>query len=52
MFNSDPTQNLSPCFLLGSSDSIGGIYKLSVIVHKVGGGIGIHINIRSKAKLL
>lgn len=49
-------QNLSSCFLLGTDDSVGGIFKtISDVAHisKVGGGIGIHINnIRSKGSVI
>lgn len=45
-------QNLSSCFLLGTEDSIEGIFKTltdCARISKVGGGIGVHIsNIRSK----
>ena len=43
---------LLSCFLLGTSDSVGGIYKTltdSALISQYAGGIGIHIsNIRSK----
>ena len=49
-------QNLSSCFLLGTEDSVGGIFKtMSDVaqISKVGGGIGIHINnIRSKGSVI
>jgi ribonucleoside-diphosphate reductase alpha chain len=49
-------QNLSSCFLLGTQDSIGGIYKTisdCAQISKVGGGIGVHINnIRSKGSVI
>jgi len=48
--------NLSSCFLIGSSDSIEGIYKTITDcgrISKVGGGIGVHItNIRGKGSLI
>ena len=48
--------NLSSCYLLGSHDSIEGIFKtMSDVakISKVGGGIGIHINnIRSKGSVI
>lgn len=48
--------NLSSCFLIGSHDSIEGIFKtMSDVakISKVGGGIGIHINnIRSKGSVI
>jgi ribonucleoside-diphosphate reductase alpha chain len=44
------------CFLLGTDDSIGGIYKTisdCAQISKVGGGIGVHINnIRSKGSVI
>lgn len=57
MFNSGSRlQNLSSCFLMGTSDSIGGIYKTitdCAQISKVGGGIGVHINnIRSKGSII
>ena len=57
MFNAGSRlQNLSSCFLLGTHDSISGIYKTLADVaqiSKVGGGIGIHINnIRSKGSVI
>jgi len=57
MFNAGSRlQNLSSCFLLGTDDSVGGIFKtISDVAHisKVGGGIGIHINnIRSKGSVI
>jgi ribonucleoside-diphosphate reductase alpha chain len=49
-------QNLSSCFLIGTRDSIGGIYKTisdCAQISKVGGGIGVHINnIRSKGSVI
>ena len=53
MFNSGlELNNLSSCFLLGTEDSIEGIYKTitdCAKISKIGGGIGIHINnIRTK----
>lgn len=48
--------NLSSCFLIGTSDSVDGIFKtMSDIaqISKVGGGIGLHIdNIRSKGSVI
>lgn len=48
--------NLSSCFLIGTSDSIEGIYKTITDcgrISKVGGGIGVHItNIRGKGSLI
>ena len=57
MFNSGTRlNNLSSCFLLGTEDSISGIYKTitdSALISKVGGGIGIHVsNIRSKGSVI
>lgn len=57
MFNAGSRlQNLSSCFLLGTHDSISGIYKTLADVaqiSKVGGGIGIHVNnIRSKGSVI
>ena len=57
MFNSGSRlQNLSSCYLIGTTDSVGGIFKtISDVAHisKVGGGIGIHINnIRSKGAVI
>lgn len=44
------------CFLIGTDDSIGGIYKTitdCAFISKVGGGIGVHIsNIRAKGSLI
>jgi ribonucleoside-diphosphate reductase alpha subunit len=44
------------CFLIGTHDSIGGIYKTisdCAQISKVGGGIGVHINnIRSKGSVI
>lgn len=48
--------NLSSCYLIGSFDSIEGIYKTITDcgrISKVGGGIGVHItNIRGKGSLI
>lgn len=48
--------NLSSCFLIGTEDSIDGIYKTITDcgrISKVGGGIGVHItNIRSKGSTI
>jgi ribonucleoside-diphosphate reductase alpha chain len=48
--------NLSSCFLIGTNDSIEGIYKTITDcgrISKVGGGIGVHIsNIRGKGSLI
>jgi ribonucleoside-diphosphate reductase alpha chain len=57
MFNSlGRLGNLSSCFLLGTNDSVDGIFKtMSDVaqISKVGGGIGIHIdNIRSKGSII
>lgn len=57
MFNSlGRLGNLSSCFLIGTFDSIGGIFKtMSDVaqISKVGGGIGLHIdNIRSKGSVI
>ena len=57
MFNAGSRlQNLSSCFLIGTNDSIGGIYKTisdCAQISKVGGGIGVHINnIRSKGSVI
>ena len=57
MFNAGSRlQNLSSCFLIGTDDSIGGIYKTisdCAQISKVGGGIGVHINnIRSKGSVI
>lgn len=57
MFNSGSNlQNLSSCFLLGTHDSIDGIFKTmsdTARISKVGGGIGLHIhNIRSKGSVI
>jgi ribonucleotide reductase alpha subunit len=57
MFNSGSRLgNLSSCFLIGTHDSIEGIFKtMSDVakISKVGGGIGIHINnIRSKGSVI
>ena len=57
LFNSGTRlNNLSSCFLIGTHDSIGGIYKTisdCAEISKVGGGIGVHINnIRSKGSII
>jgi ribonucleoside-diphosphate reductase alpha chain len=57
MFNAGSRlQNLSSCFLIGTHDSIDGIYKTisdCAQISKVGGGIGVHINnIRSKGSVI
>ena len=57
MFNAGSRlQNLSSCFLVGTDDSIGGIFKTisdCAQISKVGGGIGLHINnIRSKGTVI
>ncbi|NBP01628.1 MAG: ribonucleoside-diphosphate reductase subunit alpha [Proteobacteria bacterium] len=57
LFNSSTRlANLSSCFLLGSQDSIEGIYKTITDcgrISKVGGGIGVHIsNIRAKGSII
>jgi ribonucleoside-diphosphate reductase alpha chain len=57
MFNSGTRlNNLASCFLLGTHDSIAGIYKTisdTAMISKVGGGIGIHVsNVRSKGSLI
>jgi ribonucleotide reductase alpha subunit len=57
LFNSmSHLNNLSSCFLLGTSDSIEGIFKTATDcakISKVGGGIGLHIsNIRSKGSMI
>ena len=48
--------NLSSCFLIGTNDSIEGIYKTITDcgrISNVGGGIGVHIsNIRGKGSLI
>jgi ribonucleoside-diphosphate reductase alpha subunit len=53
LFNSATKhKQLSSCFLLGTNDSIDGIYKTMkdcALISKYGGGIGLHIsNIRAK----
>lgn len=53
LFNSaSHLNNLSSCFLMGSNDSIEGIFKTAsdcAKISKVGGGIGLHVsNIRAK----
>jgi ribonucleoside-diphosphate reductase alpha chain len=57
MFNAGTRlANLSSCFLIGSNDSIEGIYKTITDcgrISKVGGGIGVHIsNIRAKGSVI
>jgi ribonucleoside-diphosphate reductase alpha subunit len=57
MFNAGTRlANLSSCFLVGSQDSIEGIYKTITDcgrISKVGGGIGVHIsNIRAKGSII
>jgi ribonucleoside-diphosphate reductase alpha chain len=57
MFNSlSRLGNLSSCFLIGTEDSVEGIFKTMTDVakiSKVGGGIGLHIdNIRSKGSVI
>lgn len=57
MFNSGTRMsNLSSCFLLGSEDSIDGIYKTitdCAKISKLAGGIGVHIsNIRAKNSII
>jgi ribonucleoside-diphosphate reductase alpha chain len=57
MFNAGSRlQNLSSCFLIGTDDSIGGIFKTisdCAQISKVGGGIGVHINnVRSKGSVI
>jgi ribonucleoside-diphosphate reductase alpha chain len=48
--------NLVSCFLLGTNDSVGGIFKTitdTAHISKLGGGIGIHLsNIRSKGSVI
>lgn len=48
--------SLSSCYLLGSEDSIGGIYKTltdCAQISKLGGGIGVHVsNIRAKGSVI
>ncbi len=49
-------QNFSSCFLLGTDDSMEGIFKTisdCAIISKMGGGIGVHIsNIRAKGSVI
>lgn len=49
-------QNFSSCFLMGTEDSMEGIFKTisdCAIISKVGGGIGVHIsNIRAKGSVI
>ena len=49
-------QNFSSCFLLGTEDSMEGIFKTisdCAIISKMGGGIGVHIsNIRAKGSVI
>ena len=57
LYHSGTKQNqLASCFLMGTEDSVGGIYKtLTDCAHisKVAGGIGIHIsNIRGKGSYI
>ncbi|NDG30889.1 hypothetical protein EB118_12550 [bacterium] len=57
LFNSGTRMsNLSSCFLLGTHDSIDGIYKTitdCARISKLGGGIGVHIsNIRAKGSVI
>lgn len=57
LFNSGTKlANMASCFLIGTDDSIGGIYKTitdCAFISKVGGGIGVHIsNIRAKGSLI
>lgn len=57
MFNAGTRlANLSSCFLLGTTDSIDGIYKTitdCAKISKVGGGIGVHIsNVRGKGSVI
>ena len=57
MFNAGTRlANLSSCFLIGSEDSIEGIYKTITDcgrISKVGGGIGVHVsNIRAKGSMI
>lgn len=57
LFNSGTRlENLISCFLLGTEDSVKGMYKTitdCAQISKVGGGIGIHIdNIRSKGSVI
>lgn len=57
MFNAGTRlANLSSCFLVGTEDSIEGIYKTITDcgrISKVGGGIGVHMsNVRAKGSLI
>ena len=57
MFNAGKKLNsLSSCFLLGTEDSIEGIFKTitdCAKISKVGGGIGVHVsNIRSRGSII
>lgn len=57
MFNAGTRMpNLSSCFLIGTHDSIDGIYKTitdCARISKLGGGIGVHIsNVRAKGSLI
>jgi ribonucleoside-diphosphate reductase alpha chain len=57
LFNSSTRMpSLSSCFLMGSDDSINGIYKTitdCARISKLGGGIGVHIsNIRAKGSII
>jgi ribonucleoside-diphosphate reductase alpha chain len=57
MFNASLRMpNLSSCFLMGSHDSIEGIFKTitdCARISKVGGGIGVHVsNIRGKGSVI
>jgi ribonucleoside-diphosphate reductase alpha chain len=57
IFNSgSPLNNLASCFLLGTHDSIDGMYKTiadCARISKVGGGIGLHMsNIRAKGSVI
>lgn len=57
MFNAGTRlANLSSCFLMGTEDSIEGIYKTITDcgrVSKVGGGIGVHVsNIRARGSII
>ncbi len=57
IFNSGTRlNNLSSCFLLGTHDSLEGIFKTitdCAKISKVGGGIGVHVsNIRAKGSII
>jgi ribonucleoside-diphosphate reductase alpha chain len=57
MFNASTRQaNLSSCYLLGTDDSIEGIFKTLTDcgkISKVGGGIGVHVsNVRAKGSII